>query len=116
MTASFLDLLDVSEKPFCLPDVEIDSDRRSAANLLMNLGLEPKASSLATCNLFYVPILEYKDHWARVGQATCHLKFACIDCGTGVNRAHRLISVAPNRYHKITQEVTRTIRLTLYHD
>jgi len=114
---SFLDSVEVNLQPapFEIPDVDISEDRKDCALSLASLDLEPKAMSLCTCGKWFIPILEYKDHFGRSGRATCHLKMACENCGTGRAQAHRLFTVALERFRKITAEVTRTIEITISH-
>jgi len=97
-------------------ELDLSRDHQSAAQALADLGLRVKATNLCTCNKYFIPILEYSNHWARLGKVTCHHKFACRTCGTGKSRVHRLFTVAPKRFAIITSEVTRTMSLTVRHD
>ncbi len=90
---------------------ELTSDQQSAVLALADLDLYGKATDLCTCNLYFIKILEYANHWVRVGKATCHAKFACRNCGSSEGRAHRLWSTNKQRFKAITEEVTRTLHL-----
>jgi hypothetical protein len=92
---------------------ELTTDQQSAVMSLADLGLYGKATDLCTCNLYFIKILEYSNHWVRVGKATCHAKFACRNCGSGKMRAHRLWSTNKRRYEALVEDVTRTLHLTV---
>jgi hypothetical protein len=92
---------------------ELTGDQQSAVMSLADLALYGKATDLCTCNLYFVKLLEFGNHWARVGKATCHAKFACRNCGSGKMRVHRLWSTNRRRFEALTEDVTRTITLTV---
>lgn len=92
---------------------ELSRDECLTVDALAAMDLYGKATDLCTCCRYFIRILEFGTHWARLGKATCHLKFACRNCGTGKSRAHRLWTVNAKRYAAITEDVTRTLRLTI---
>jgi hypothetical protein len=104
------------QPPQSWAELDLPRDQQSAAEALADLGLWTKATNLCTCGKYFIPILQYSNHWARLGKATCHHKFACRGCGTGKSRVHRLFTVAPERFAFIISDVTRTMSLSIRHD
>src|ERR1700685_4034670 len=89
-------------------------DDRAWIEGLAALGLRSKACSAFECGDYYIPILVYRDHYVRLGRATCQCK-TCRDCGTGKMRVHRMYRENPARFEAITSESCRTLTLTIHY-
>jgi hypothetical protein len=89
-------------------------DDRAWIESLAALGLRSKACSAFECGDYYIPILVYRDHYVRLGRATCQCK-TCRDCGTGRMRVHRMYRENPQRFEIITSQSCRTLSLTIHY-
>jgi len=105
--------IDPSWKPIIPWDeLNLDRDRRSLVEGLVARGMLPKADGVSTCGAFFRKILEFSDHWARVGRTTCHL-MSCRNCGRGKMRAHRIYVRDEVVYVMMVEQDSRTMRLSI---
>lgn len=100
--------------PIPWPDADLDLDQRQLIEGFAAADMRAKASSAFTCRSFFRLILQYADHWGRLGRTTCHCKM-CRNCGSGKMRAHRIFAADPKRFMAMASQPCRTVRLTVPH-